>query len=693
MATEVLAMATGNSEDLKAFMSLVARGDDVKIMDMEDHISRLSSSLKEKESEADSLKARLQIDQQRLRAAFDQMTELEVLFRDAIKAADARKAEVKSEVSIKNVEILRQSSELFVCAQEIDRLKTDEEVHKTVEDNLLTEIKALKSTIAELEEKKYIFEELEATITSMEEERTATIEELKDVHTANTQLQEKYDRLVDELDYLVANKALFRPAATESHRADDERGETTISSPGNKQRPACKLYVVFIFLVALKVHEEMHCSISGTRDMLQARFGDKGIGSKKKAAAKNELKALRSLQAEIEALKKNEAVFLEKQKSSTSQMTELQTEIIILKKRLHNMEKDKEDERVTDSLVESLKAENMSLEATIEGQQELINKLTNECTPFVTERVYKSVQDKSVQVEQNLSSSCVQTEAVHRIDVDTDVEGLSNICLQIENRDTLIALQGLLKEIKGLSRKHIPFRSFVDLGTIDNVVQGPRKALSGARIERPSSRSRSVSPNKQGELRSDIDNEMEMKPLSGVTKNYLKEGRNIYRRLRNEIQEVSGKTNGLNAATIFSTKVAINCIGTIFQTTLHLLNPRGKDTATAYPELLAALLNEEDEIYFDDSDDEESVLGEDKTKRTTEYSGLGEEKDQAKDNAGHAISVESKAVEPIGKIDLQIFLTDASHAEKVTAARGIIQGWNRARSKEGYRSSGFNREV
>lgn len=251
MATEVLAVAAGSAEDLKAFMSLVARGDDVKMMDMQDHISRLSSSLKERESEADSLRARLHIDQERLQAAFDQMTELEVLFRDAIKAADARKAEVKSELSSKGIEILRQSSELFVLEQEIKSLKTNEEVHKEVEDNLLAEIKSLKFTIAELEEKKYVFEELEATITSMEEERTATIEELKDLHTANTQLQEKYDRLVDDLDYLVANKALFRPAAIESQRTDEEEGETVISSPGNKQRPACKHFIVFILFFAL----------------------------------------------------------------------------------------------------------------------------------------------------------------------------------------------------------------------------------------------------------------------------------------------------------------------------------------------------------------------------------------------------------------------------------------------------------
>lgn len=429
--------------------------------------------------------------------------------------------------------------------------------------------------------------------------------------------------------------------------------------------------------------------------MLQARFGEKGIGSKKKAAAKNELKALRSLQAELDTFKKNEAVYLEKQKNATSQMMELQTEIILLKKRLHDMEEAKEDERRTDTLTESLEAENLALKSTIEEQQELISKLTVECSPFVTESVYRSIRgiDKSVQVERNLSSSCVQTETVHRIDVNTDVEGLSQICLQIENRDTLIALQKLLKEIKGLSRKHIPFRTFLALDTLDNVLQGPRKALSIARTERSPSASRSVSPSKQSELKSDIDNDMGMKPLSRIATNYLKEGRNIYRRLRDEIQEVSGRTNGLNAATTFCTKVAIICIGTIFQTTLHLLNPRGKDATTAYPELLATLLNEEDEIYFDDSDDEESVRAEDTTKCMTENPGIEEEEDEGKVKAVDVKSVGVKVVEPIGKIDLQVFLADAPHTEKVTAARGIIQGWKRAQNKEGYRSSGFTHSI
>jgi chromosome segregation ATPase len=143
----------------------------------------MASTLKDKEAEVLGLRNRLQAGKQQLRSAFDQMAESEVLFRDAIKAAEARSVELKSEISTRDVSLLRQTSEIYVLESEIKRLRDNDEVHKSVEDTLLAEIKSLKLRVAELEDDKCDYEELQASIVSMEEERAATIEEMKDLHT------------------------------------------------------------------------------------------------------------------------------------------------------------------------------------------------------------------------------------------------------------------------------------------------------------------------------------------------------------------------------------------------------------------------------------------------------------------------------------------------------------------------------
>jgi len=251
MATEILQMATGGMDDLKAFMSLVARGDDMKLIDLQDDICRLTSALKERDAEVQGLKGRLLTDRQRLQTAYDQMAESEVLFRDAIKAAEARSVELKSEISARDVNLLRQSSELFVLESDIKKLRNDDEMHKGVEDNLLAEIKSLRLKVAELEDEQSDYEELHASIVAMEEERTAAIEETRTVHAANTELQEKYERLVEELDDLVAHKKLYRPAAAKTKEADDAEGvDGGPSSDDNAKAeklpsPKCKLHFYY----------------------------------------------------------------------------------------------------------------------------------------------------------------------------------------------------------------------------------------------------------------------------------------------------------------------------------------------------------------------------------------------------------------------------------------------------------------
>jgi len=142
---------------------------------------------------------------------------------------------------------------------------------------------------------------------------------------------------------------------------------------------------------------------------------------------------------------------------------------------------------------------------------------------------------------------------------------------------------------------------------------------------------------------------------------YLQEGKRLYRRLRDKVQDAESK-QGLSVAT-FCSRVAINCVSTILQTALHLLNTRGKDVARAYPELLAALIDDGDEVEFNDSDDESHLLDEE--------------------------AVEADPIASSGNMDLRSFLPGTPQSLKMSAARGIIQGWKRGNSLFGLYSLGF----
>ena len=108
----------------------------------------------------------------------------------------------------------------------------------------------------------------------------------------------------------------------------------------------------------------------------------------------------------------------------------------------------------------------------------------------------RDTEDVSTQTDAIMYAHCnMQTDAASLVTVGTDIDGLSERCLEINNREVVISLQQQLRVIKGLSRKHVPFKSFLALDAEDNATQErkPRQGGRSSSSRSPSSRYQSDS--------------------------------------------------------------------------------------------------------------------------------------------------------------------------------------------------------
>jgi predicted nucleic acid-binding Zn-ribbon protein len=101
---------------------------------------------------------------------------------------------------------------------------------------------------------------------------------------------------------------------------------------------------------------------TGTKDMLQPRF-IKGSKVPKRSSAAN--KDARALQVELDVLRQKEVSYIEKLKTSTSQVAGLQTEFIVMQGKLKEMEKEIEARKVAEEVVERLTLENAALKSSV----------------------------------------------------------------------------------------------------------------------------------------------------------------------------------------------------------------------------------------------------------------------------------------------------------------------------------------